>query len=92
MPAFRYNKAADWRDQSRADYLRKQTGLYHRHSDLHLANALRYARGCSGCEAKAREDMIRAEMQRRGNGGTRVADDDRRIIPWEDVGDEDIPE
>ena len=65
MPAFRYDKKADWRDQDAARDIRAQEDMYVNHTAAHLENALRFARGCSGCEAKAREDMIRAEMKRR---------------------------
>lgn len=66
MPAFRYNKEADHRDQKAASLIRDEADFYSGHSDQHLRNAHRYARGCSGSEADAREKAAMKEMRRRG--------------------------
>lgn len=66
MPAFRYDKRADWRDQDAARRIRDEPDMYSQHTERHLRNALRFARGCFGSEAKAREYMIRQEMRKRG--------------------------
>jgi hypothetical protein len=62
---FGYNKQADQRDQGRSQDLRTRTDYYHSHSEQHLFNALRFAQGCSGSEARVRADMIREEILRR---------------------------
>lgn len=61
----RYDKQADIRDQQAADWMRKQKGFYSEHTEQHLRNALRFAKGCAGSEAKARAEMIEAELKRR---------------------------
>lgn len=61
----RYNKQAVIRDQQMADYIRTQSNLYSNHSDAHLKNALRFAKGCFGSEARAREELIKKEMRKR---------------------------
>ena len=68
---FGYNKQADQRDQGRAQDLRTQTNYYHSHSERHLFNALRFAQGCSGSEARVRADMIREEIRRRSMEGSK---------------------
>ena len=68
---FGYNKQADQRDQGRAQDLRTQTNYYYSHSERHLFNALRFAQGCSGSEARVRADMIREEIRRRSMEGAK---------------------
>lgn len=65
MPPFRYNYKLEKCDQMAADAMRKDVHHYANHSDQHLRNALRFARGCSGSESKVRQEMIEAEMRKR---------------------------
>jgi hypothetical protein len=45
MPPFSYDKEADIRDGLRADYIRTQNDYYSNHTDQHLRNALKFAKG-----------------------------------------------
>ena len=65
MPPFRYNYKLEKCDQMATDAMRKDVHHYANHSDQHLRNALRFARGCSGSESKVRQKMIEAEMKKR---------------------------
>lgn len=65
MPPFRYNYRLEKSDRLAAEWLRKDVNHYANHSDQHLRNALRFARGCSGSESKVRQEMIEAEMKKR---------------------------
>jgi len=65
MPPFRYNYKLEKCDQMAADAMRKDVHHYANHSDQHLRNALRFARGCSGSESKVRQEMIEVEMRKR---------------------------
>lgn len=61
----KYDKKYDRRDQESAEWFSKNSGYYSGHSDKHLQNALRFAKGCAGSEAKIRQQMIRKEISRR---------------------------
>lgn len=65
MPHFPYNKHHNDRDRAAAEEIDASSGHYAGHSEKHLRNALRFARGCAGLEAKARARAIRAEIRSR---------------------------
>ena len=60
-----YDKQADLRDRYRAEEILQSEVMYSNYTEAHLRNALRFAKGCGGNEAKARVKMIQREQNRR---------------------------
>lgn len=59
-------QAASIRDYQIGDWVESNADqIYRNHNNQHLRNALRFAEGCGGWEAKARCKAIKAEMNRR---------------------------
>lgn len=63
---FSYYKQADRRDRAMAEEISKNFDCSH-YSDLHLSNALKFAKGCAGSESLARQRKLQEEIRRRKN-------------------------